>query len=103
MTLLIERVQEWHCVACGKTDETREPKPHTRFHPCPKMHGLTTPMLPKGTSAKVEIREREDYVGTERVTTDDRGRAVQSIVTTRDNGQDVAVFAPSATAFVEEH
>jgi hypothetical protein len=56
-------------------------------------------MLPAGTRAKVELREREDYVGNELVQLDpERQRPVMSIVTTRDNGQDVAVFAPTATA-----
>jgi hypothetical protein len=55
-------------------------------------------MLPAGTKAKVELREREDYVGREKVALDpERGRPVQSVVTTRDDGQDTAVFAPTAT------
>jgi hypothetical protein len=97
MTLQLAAVQDWYCPACGQTDRTREAKPHSRFHPCPRMHGLTTPMLPKGTRAKLEAVERQDYVGNELVRLDDRGRPVMSIVTTRDNGQDVTVFAPTAT------
>jgi hypothetical protein len=53
-------------------------------------------MLPAGTAARVERRDRDDYVGKEKVQTDGNGRPVMSIVTTRDNGQDVVVFAPLA-------
>lgn len=99
MTPLIGAVHEWYCPNCGKRDQTHEPRPHSRFHVCPKLRGLTAPMLPAGTKAKVELREREDYVGTQRVRLDpERRRPVMSVVTTRDNGQDVAVFAPTATA-----
>jgi hypothetical protein len=55
-------------------------------------------MLPAGTKAKVEAREREDYVNGDRVQLDpELGRPVMSVVTTRDEGQDVIVFAPTAT------
>lgn len=94
---LISTVRDWYCPNCGKTDQTREARPHTRFHACPKLRGIAAPMLPKGTKAKVEAREREDYVGQEKVQTDAAGRPVMSVVTTRDHGQDVAVFAPTAT------
>ena len=51
-----------------------------------------------GTKAKVTVTEREDYVGDEVVATDATGRPVQSVITERDDGQDVAVYAPAATA-----
>lgn len=87
---------DWYCPACGKTDQTT-PKPN-RFHNCPKMGGLTTPLVRKGVSAKLERVMRQDYVAGEKVQTDDEGRPVMAIVTTRDNGQDTTVFAPTATA-----
>ena len=99
MSADITVVRHWYCPNCGKTDMTKESRPHSRFHTCPKLRGLSTPLLPAGTKAKVELREREDYVGKEIVRLDpERGRPVMSLVTTRDNGQDVAVFAPTATA-----
>jgi hypothetical protein len=68
------------------------------MHPCPKLRGLSTPMVPAGTKAKVELKEREDYVNGEAVQLDpELGRPVMSVVTTRDDGQDVTVYAPSAT------
>lgn len=91
-------VTEWHCPACGKRDTTREARPHSRMHTCPRMRGLTTPMLRQGQRGKVELVERQDYVGQELVRLDpERRRPVQSIVVTRDDGRDTTVFAPTAT------
>lgn len=97
MIPVLDPVRQWECPNCGLTDTTREARPHTRFHACPKLRGLTAPMVPAGTRAKVELREREDYVGDEMVQLDpERKRPVMSIVTTRDDGQDAVVFAPTA-------
>ncbi|MFN8631214.1 MAG: hypothetical protein U0838_13125 [Chloroflexota bacterium] len=59
-------------------------------------------MVPDGVSAKVELHEREDYVGREQVFRDpELGRPVMSITTTRaDGSMDAVVFAPTATATV---
>ena len=90
---------EWHCPNCGKRDRTQNVGPHIRYHTCPRLRYLSAPMVRAGTHAKVEIREREDYVNGERVQLDpELGRPVMSIVTTRDNGQDCVVLAPSATS-----
>jgi hypothetical protein len=77
-------------------DVTHEIRPHSRFHPCPRLGGISAPFVPVGTKAKVEARVREDYVGEEHLTYDESGRPVMSVVTTRDDGQDTAVFAPTA-------
>jgi hypothetical protein len=95
--LLAAPVRHWVCPNCTHQHVTREARPHTPFHPCRGLRGLTAPMVEAGTKAKVEAVEREDYVGDERVTTDAEGRPVMSVVTTRDDGQDCAVFAPMAT------
>ena len=93
-------VTDWYCPkGCGQTDQTQEPRPHVRYHTCPRSRGLSAPMVPVGVKAKVEIHEREDYVGTEDVFLHD-GRPVMNIVTTRDEGQDCMVFAPTAHATV---
>lgn len=96
-TILEPPIHEWICPNCGKEDQTREVRPHSRFHICPKMGMLSAPMLPKGQAAKVVAVEREDYVGTEKVRLNAEGRPIMSIVTVRDNGQDAVVFAPTAT------
>lgn len=99
MTLpLLNTIRHWTCPNCGATATTNEPRPHTKFHTCPKLRFLTAPMVPAGTKAKVVAHEREDYVGSELVQTDEAGRPVMSITTERDDGQDAVVFAPTATA-----
>jgi hypothetical protein len=59
-------------------------------------------MVPAGTRCKVEAVTRGDHVGAERVQTDGDGRPVQAVVTTRDDGVDCAVLAPTAVATREE-
>lgn len=96
--LLQPAERRWECPNCTITDVTREPRPHSRMHSCPGLRGLTAPMVAAGTAAKVEAVERGDYIGRDLVQTDAAGRPVMSIVTTRDDGQDCMVLAPTATA-----
>ena len=98
MTLLLNPVTRWYCPnGCDVTDVTRK-FVRNRYHTCAKLRGLQAPLMPEGIKAKVEAREREDYVGKERVQTDENGRPVMSVVTVRDTGEDCVVFAPTATA-----
>lgn len=94
--LLAAPVRHWDCPNCNHTDVTFEAQPHSRFHNCPGLAGLSAPMVPAGTRAKVEAVEREDYIGDEDVQYDGDGRPVMAVVTTRDDGNDVAVYAPTA-------
>jgi ribulose bisphosphate carboxylase small subunit len=56
-------------------------------------------MVLAGVKAKLTLNEREDYIGGELVQLDpERRRPVMSVVTTRDDGQDTLVFAPTASA-----
>ena len=88
----------WHCPECHKEAVTSGPRREVPWHACPRVRGLNVPMLPAGTKGKLEAKEREDYIGTEMVQLDpERGRPVQSVVTTRDDGQDATVYAPTAT------
>jgi hypothetical protein len=57
---------------------------------------LTAPMIRAGTACKVWAQEREDWQGREITQDGDDGRPYMAVVTTRDNGQDVAVLAPCA-------
>lgn len=100
-TPVITAIHQWYCPNCGATDTTTEKRPHSQFHTCPKMHMMSAPMLLAGTKAKIEAREREDYIGNERVQLFE-GRPIMSIVTTRDDGQDAIVYAPTATASAKE-
>lgn len=95
---LIDAYTDWRCPACGKTARTRPLPPNaSQMHVCPKLKGITSPMVRAGVKSKVTAVMREDYVGGDIVTLDENKRAVMSVVTERDNGQDVAVFAPLAT------
>ena len=89
---------DWRCPACGKTDRTREARPHTRYHQCTKLGGMLAPMLDARIPAKVEAVERGDYIGSEDVQLDQNGRPIMAVVTTRDDGDDRLVFAPCASA-----
>jgi hypothetical protein len=99
---LLRREQRWTCPNCDLTDVTYETKPHSQFHNCRGLRGLWAPMVEDGTVCKVEAKDRDDYVNGDMVTTDGEGRPVMSIVTTRDDGEDLAVFAPCATATRED-
>lgn len=102
MTVLLGSEQRWVCPNCPLEQVTHEARPHTRFHTCPGLGGITAPMVPAGIRCKVEAVERGDYVGREMVTTDATGRPVMAVVTTRDDGTDVAVFAACATANAQD-
>lgn len=91
-------VRHHYCPNCGATDATREAQPHTRFHSCSRLGGMSMPMVPQGVRAKVEAVVREDYVGAEDVQYDGDGRPIMAALTTRDDGTDVAVYAPTAHA-----
>jgi len=93
---LLTPEHHWVCPNCEATHVTHETRPHTPFHACKGLRGLSAPFVAAGTRAKVEAVERGDYVGTEQVQTDGEGRPVMSVVTTRDDGQDCAVLAPTA-------
>lgn len=96
MTPIVQPIHHWYCPNCRLEDVTHEPRPHTRFHICKGLYGLTAPMIPTGTKARVFAVEREDYVGKEHVQLDGRGRPVMSVVTVREDGQDCIAFAPTA-------
>lgn len=93
--------RHWECPNCS-LEETTGPVPN-RFHSCPGLHGLTAPMIPAGTKAKVYTTEREDYIGDETVQLHE-GRPVMNVITERPDGSnDVVVFAPTATGRGETH
>ena len=99
MTPILRTERRWYCPNCPATDITYESKPHTRFHTCKGLRGLTAPFVPVGTRARVYAREREDYVNGEKVQLDPQyRRPVMAVVTERDDGQDAIVFAPVAAA-----
>jgi hypothetical protein len=100
MAVLLAPEQRWECPNCTQTAVTHHPADvvASEFHACRGLKGLTAPMVPAGVRCKVEAVERDDYVAGEMVQTDGDGRPVMRVETTRDDGNDVAVLAPCATA-----
>jgi hypothetical protein len=99
--VLLNAYQDWECPACHKTDRTGPVVPNgTRFHPCPKLHGLSAPMVRAGTDCKLVPVLRQDYVGTELVqTAPEDGRPYMSLLTRYADGRnDAIVYAPTARA-----
>lgn len=94
---LLSSEHRWVCPNCDLQEITHGTRPHTRFHSCRGALGMTTPMVPDGVQAKVELVEREDYIGRELVQLGPEGRPWMSAVTTRDDGQDCTVYASTAT------
>jgi len=99
MTVPLLRTEfRWSCPNCDRTLVTRARPTLIPQHPCRGLNGLYAPFTEDGTPCKVVAIETEDYVAGEMVQTDGEGRPVVAIVTTRDDGQDVAVLAPCANA-----
>jgi len=94
--MLLDAYQDWGCPnGCGAGDRTR-PRPN-RFHSCPKLFGLTAPLVVTGTDCKVTAVARGDYLyGAEQRTGDD-GRPYMSVMTEHADGRtDVLAFAEVA-------
>lgn len=94
-TLLTESEWHWECPNCTLKAISKRPN-ETPGHGCRGLKGLYVLMVPEGTNCKIESVERGDYVNGEVVTLDGEGKAIMSVVTTRDDGTDCAVFAPMA-------
>ena len=90
--------RRWECPNCVLQDVTREAGVHSRMHSCAGLQGMTVPMVPAGTKAKTELVEREDFTNGDLVQTAPDGRVYMSAKVTRDDGEDVAVYAATATA-----
>jgi hypothetical protein len=93
--------KHWVCPNCTQVHITREALPHTPFHACRGLKGLTAPFVEEGVKCKVAVNEREDYVGKEHPQYDGEGRPIMNVETTRDDGNDIAVLAPCAQAGLE--
>jgi len=102
MTTLLMRRIVWVCPnGCPTVDVTQRADVHQKVHQCSAMSGLMVPLVEMGQNVKVTVVEREDYLGDEVVTTDENGRPIMAVVTTRDDGEDRLVFAPLATGEAE--
>ena len=99
---LLDAWQDWRCPACGAEERTRPLPPNgTRFHPCPKLHGLTAPLVRAGTDCKLVASQREDYLGDEVQRTGDDGKPYMNVRTVHADGrEDCAVFSPVARGYL---
>lgn len=97
--MILKAEQHWVCPNCPATAVTVGAA--NRFHDCPGLRGLLAPLVLEGTRCKVVAVEREDYTGREDVRYDGEGRPVMAVRTVRDDGEDLAVFAPTAHGRVE--
>jgi hypothetical protein len=99
--ILRNPITHWECERCPALDQTNVAGVHTRFHRCAALGGAELPMIVRGSGARVILREREDYVGAERVQlieVDGKARPVMAAVTERPDGSnDTVVYAPVAT------
>lgn len=105
MTPLLEAWQDWECPNCHQAERVRPPLPPnaSRFHPCPKLHGLTAPLVPAGADCKVTAVERGDVLGSEIQRRGDDGRPYMAVETVHADGHnDLAVFAAAAAAGVSQ-
>lgn len=97
--MILTAEQHWVCPNCPAQAVTvGQPN---RFHNCPGLAGLLAPLVLEGVRCKVVAEMREDYVGREDVRLDAEGRAVMAVRTVRDDGEDLAVFAPTAYSNVK--
>lgn len=94
MTLVLDGEQRWTCPNCTSTARTRGAD--NRFHNCPGLAGLYTPMVLDGVRCSVRAVLREDYVGREDVRYDGLGQPIMAVVTEREDGTDRVVYAPTA-------
>lgn len=96
---MIKTPKAWYCPECTESALTFDDK--IPMHRCHRLSGLMTPLVPADVRAKHERVEREDYIGKELVQMDGDGRPVMAVVTTRDDGQDCTVYAPTASMGIE--
>ena len=100
---VLTREQFWECPNCTCVDRTTDARAQP-FHRCRGLLGLTAPLVPAGMKCKVTAHEREDFIGQELVQTvevDGKARPVAQIRTTRDEGDDCVVLAPTAHILAE--
>ena len=101
--LLGRSFEDLGCPNCGVTERVSPPLApgSSRFHNCPRLHGLSAPLVPVEADCKVEAVEREDYLGDEIQAKGENGTPYMSIKTTHADGHnDLAVNAPLAQARV---
>lgn len=95
----LQAYQDWECPECGLTERTRPIPPNaSRMHTCPKLHGLTAPLVLAGSDCRLVAVERGDYLRDEEQRTGDDGRPYMAVETRyADGSNDAHVFPAVAT------
>ncbi len=91
---------DYYCPNCGLEERIKGSLPpgSSRYHTCPRLHMLSAPLIPANIYAKVAAEERADYLRGEDQATGDDGKPYMAVRTTRDEGDDLLVNAPTAHA-----
>ena len=105
MTVLLDAWQDWECPECHLTERTRPQPPNSsRMHDCPKLHGLTAPLVRAGSDCTLVAEERGDYLRHAIQRTGDDGRPYMAVRTRHGDGrEDLAVFAEVAIQAVRNY
>ena len=91
---------DWYCPECNETcqsvntvidGKTWRQMP---LHYCPGLFGLLAPMVKQGVHARLRVNFREDYVKSDLVVSDSRGKVAMGITTQRNDGEDLLVHSP---------
>jgi hypothetical protein len=86
--------RQWECPHCWDRAVTPWDVPN-RFHDCPALAGITAPMVPAGSGARVRTVEWDDYTGNRDVQHDDNGRPIAAVYTDRPDGSNDCIVLPS--------
>jgi hypothetical protein len=84
------------CSRCDVTAPVANTTAGVPMHPCAGLSGMNVPLAPADRKSKVELFEREDYVGGELVQRDAEGRVWMSARVTTDETEHVVAYAPTA-------
>lgn len=94
-------IHMWECEKCSATARTVDAS--MPLHPCPSVAGLMVPLVPPGSKTRHVVMERGDYVGRNRVNTDDNGRPVSAVYTERPDGSfDTCAYPDTAVADADD-
>lgn len=100
---ILDATRVWECPACQLRDRTSGPQTN-RYHPCPALGGLTAPMVDvthhdlNPTAQRLRVIDRDDYVGSEIVTTTNTGRPAMAVDLERADGSNDRIVFPGCAS-----
>lgn len=96
--MILNAERRWECPSCHQQHVTTEHRPHTPFHACKALGGLTAPFVEvRGSeldrhAARHVVVERGDYIGDDKTA----GRVMAVNTERADGSNDCTVYAPTA-------